>query len=190
MILTRVAEVIRLSPASFYPHARGSVLVPLPLLALPESIDAAGERWARKKEMHVTAVSTQALARRIGDQEAAWSAIAAALEGRQAGPVELRDELRVVRDGDERTIIAMAEVAGLAELHGAIAAKLGIEPQPPPAHVTLYTRPGGAGIGLHTPEQLERLSRPLHERPFPWPWHPPAGAAAVPDPLRRTGPSA
>lgn len=168
----------RLQPASLYPHERSSVLVPLPLLPLPARVDLLGEAWERKHEMHVTAVSTQALARRLASargmplaaaEDAGWKAIATAVGQYRAGTVTLRDELRVVRRGDERTLIAMAHVEGLAELHERLAASLGLEPEPPPAHVTLYTRPGGEAIGLHTLADLERLSRPLVERPFPWP---------------------
>lgn len=168
----------RLQPASLYAHERGSVLVPLPLLQLPARVELLGEAWERKQEMHVTAVSTQALARRLASaravppasaQDAAWAAIAAAVGAHRAGTVTLRDELRLVRRGDERTLVAMAHVDGLADLHEQLAGDLGLELEPPPAHVTLYTRPGGEAIGLHNRADLERLSRPLAERPFPWP---------------------
>jgi hypothetical protein len=51
----------------------------------------------------------------------------------------------------------------------AIATALALESEPPPAHVTLYTRPGGKGIGIHTRAELERLSSPLDAAPFAWP---------------------
>lgn len=170
--------MLRLAPASLYPRERDSVLVPLPLLPLPERVEHAGETWRRKVELHVTAAHAPVLAARVAAargigaeeaEDAAWEAIFNAVAGRGAGPVTLRDELRVVRDGGERTIVAMAEVEGLAELHEALGAALGLEPEPPPAHVTLYTRPGGDAIGLHTQDDLDRLTTPLDARPFPWP---------------------
>lgn len=169
---------LRLEPATLYPEAGGSVLVPLPLLPLPPALDFLGEAWERKAEMHVTAVSTGAVARRLqtarglgedAARAAAWDAIATAMEGARAGPVTVRDELRVVRRGGQRTLIAMAEVDGLAALHDRLAGIIGLPAQPPPAHVTLYTRPGGKGIGLHSPADLERLSRPVGAAGFPWP---------------------
>ena len=90
----------RLRPASLYPRARGSVLVPLLLSGLPERVDALGEAWALKDEHHVTAAHTPWLAQRAGVSiERAWQELSAALEGRRAGPVRIADELRIVRDG-------------------------------------------------------------------------------------------
>lgn len=86
----------RLRPASLYPHARGSVLVPLMLPRLPERIQVLGEAWAVKHEFHVTAAHTPWLARRSGvSLDHAWSELSAALEGRRAGPVRIGEELRL-----------------------------------------------------------------------------------------------
>jgi hypothetical protein len=137
---------VRLRAASLYPHARGSVLVPLMLLGLPEAIHALNEDWALKDEFHVTAADTPWLAERAGvPREHAWRELAAALEGRRAGPVRVGDELRLVRDRNERSLIVMARVDGLGELYAELAGRLGAPLAPPPAHITLYTRPGGTG---------------------------------------------
>jgi hypothetical protein len=64
----------RLRPASLYPHARGSVLVPLALFGLPERLEADGATWALKNEFHVTAAHTSWLAHRAGvSLDRAWS---------------------------------------------------------------------------------------------------------------------
>jgi hypothetical protein len=55
---------VRLRPASLYPHARKSVLVPLMLFGLLEEIHALGEDWPVKDEYHVTAADTPWLAER------------------------------------------------------------------------------------------------------------------------------
>jgi hypothetical protein len=155
----------RLRPASLYPHARGSVLVPLAIFGLPEEIEFRGARWALKEELHVTAAHAPWLAQRAGvSLEHAWRELAAALEGRRAGPVRVGDELRVAREGEQRTIVVMVRVDGLGELYAELSGRLGAPLAPPPAHVTLYTRPEGKGIGLHDADDLRAMSRALTER--------------------------
>jgi hypothetical protein len=155
----------RLRPASLYPHARASVLVPLALFGLPERIDVEGDAWALKDEFHVTAAHTPWLAERAGvPLERAWAELAAALEGRRVGPVRVRDELRIVRARGERTLVVMASVDGLAPLYEELSGRLGAPLAPPPAHITLYTRPGGQAIGLHDETGLRELSEPLRGR--------------------------
>jgi hypothetical protein len=155
----------RLRPASLYPHARGSVLVPLALFGLPERIEVRGVPWALKDEFHVTAAHTPWLADRAGvSLERAWDELSAALEGRRAGPVRVGDELRLVRDGEGRTLIVMAGVDGLGALYAELSGRLGAPLAPPPTHITLYTRPGGQGIGVHDESDLRSLTEPLRGR--------------------------
>jgi len=144
------------------PEAGGAVIVPLSMHGLPERIDVLGAAWEVKREFHVTALNTEWLAERLGTPlDDVWREVAAALEGRRAGPVRVRDELRAVRRGDERTLIVMAGVDGFGELYRELSARLGAPLAPPPAHVTLYTRPGGEGIGLHDAQELEQFTRRL-----------------------------
>jgi hypothetical protein len=155
----------RLRPATLHHHAGASVLVPLNLFGLPAEVDVLGERWAVKDEFHVTAAHAPHLAQRTGlPLEHVAEELAAALEGRRAGPVRVSDELRLVRDGDERTLIVMASVDGLADLYVELSGRLGAPLAPPPAHITLYTRPGGEGIGVHDETGLRELTRTLRPR--------------------------
>ena len=152
----------RLRPTSLYCHALGSVLVPLNLFGLTEEIDVLGERWRVKQEFHVTAVHAPWVARRAGTSlAAAWAAIAATVEGRRAGPVRVREELRCVRRERERTLIVMVSVDGLGDVYQELSARLGAPLPPPPAHVTLYTRPCGEGIGVHDETDLRDITRRL-----------------------------
>lgn len=155
----------RLRPASLYPHARSSVLVPLALLGLPERLSAGGLSWVVKDEFHVTAAHTPSLAARAGvSVEFAWSELAGALEGRRVGPVRVGDELRLVREGEERTLIVMVGVDGLPALYEELSGRLGAPLPPPPAHITPYTRPGGKAIGIHDESDLRSLTEPLRGR--------------------------
>ena len=155
----------RLRPASLYPRARASVLVPLMLFGLPDRFEVDGMTWAVKDEFHVTAANTPWLAQRAGVSiERAWDELSAALEGRRAGPVRIGEELRLVRESDERTLIVMARVDGLGDLYAELSGRLGVPLAPPPTHITLYTRPGGEAIGVHDESELRLLTEPLRGR--------------------------
>jgi hypothetical protein len=150
-----------LRPASLHTHRHGSVLVPVNVLGLAPEVVALGERWAVKEEFHVTAVSTPWLAERLGrDLDEVSGAAAEVAAASNVTRVTVRDELRVVRRDEERTIVVMADVEGLDGFIAALAERLGAPVPAPPAHVTLYTRPGGGGIGLHEDTDLAGLTCP------------------------------
>lgn len=94
----------------------------------------------------------------------AWQELSAALEGRRAGAVRIGEELRLVREGEERTVIVMVSVAGLGDLYAELSGRLGVPLTPPPTHITLYRRPGGQGIGVHDETGLRALTEPLQGR--------------------------
>lgn len=64
--------------------------------------------------------------------------------------------------GDERALVELVRVDGQEEYYARLEAALGRPGCVPrmPAHVTLFTEPGGRGVGLYSEEQLEALSRP------------------------------
>ena len=164
------ARAARLSPASLYAYERASVLVPLPFLDLSSELSLLDDRWQRKRELHVTAAHTPSIAERIREPlgldagaatDAAWAALRDATHSDAVGDVVISDEYRHVRRDADRTLIVLCAVEGLADLYRHLGERLGAEVEPPPAHVTLYTLPGGEGIGLHTREELERDTSPL-----------------------------
>jgi hypothetical protein len=154
--------VLRLSPASLHAHAQRTVLVPVNLFGLADELTALGREWRVKDEFHVTAADAEWLAERVGREAAdVWHHVAAAVEGRRSGPIRLGSELRLAEEGEERTLLIMARVDGLGGLYRELSARLGAPLAPPPAHVTLYTRPGGKAIGLHDERELRELTRAL-----------------------------
>ena len=58
----------------------------------------------------------------------------------------------LIRKEDRRALIELVTVPGLEEFRARIGKPL------PPAHVTLFTEPGGGGIALHSTRELEALS--------------------------------
>lgn len=156
---------MRLSPASLYAYERGSLLVPLPFLDLPCELRLLDAEWRRKGEFHVTAAHTPSIAERIRGplslapeeaEDAAWAALRGASRSQAVGDVILADEFHRVRRDGARTLIVLCGVEGLTDLYRHLGERLGTDVESPPAHVTLYTNPGGEGIGLHTREELER----------------------------------
>jgi hypothetical protein len=142
-----------LRPASLY-AVEEVVLIPLTIVGLAPEMTALAMRWRRKREFHVTALT----AKRVSP----WAEVEAELSRHEIREVRLlSDRLRLVLEDGNRTLVAMAEVDGLAELYRALSRRLGTEIPPPPAHVTLYTNPGGEGIGLHDSDDLRELTRPL-----------------------------
>lgn len=153
---------MRLTPATLHAYRHGSVVVPLNVVGLDAEIVALDERWTVKEEFHLTAASTPWLAERLGrDVDDVSAAAAQAAAATEVTRVTLRDELRVVRRDAERTIVAMADADGLDAFCAALGERLGASVPVPPTHVTLYTRPGGEGIGLLEQADLDRFSEPV-----------------------------
>ncbi len=61
-------------------------------------------------------------------------------------------------------MIELVTVDGLAEYSARLGAAV------PPGHVTLFTEPGGRGIGLYSAAELETLSVPAELTLEPGPW--------------------
>ena len=74
--------------------------------------------------------------------------------------IERYTEIRLARRDDRRSLIALAAVRGLDPLFVRLSDVVGVALAPPPAHVTLYTAPGGEGIGICDDRDLESLTTP------------------------------
>ncbi len=65
---------------------------------------------------------------------------------------------RLVQKGARRGLIELVEVAGLEEYRARLEKALGLTVPRLPSHVTLFTEPGGRGIGLYTSAEMTSLS--------------------------------
>ncbi|MCM2305045.1 MAG: hypothetical protein NDJ72_10105 [Elusimicrobia bacterium] len=88
---------------------------------------------------------------------------------------------RLVRDGGRRALIELVRVEGQEEFYARLESALGRPGAVPrmPAHVTLFTEPGGRGIALYSAAQLESLSRPADPALAPGPWRLDEGGAIL-----------
>jgi HD domain len=155
-----------LREASLQVVAGRSAVIPLVIEGLPDEIEVLGERWQRKREFHLTAVSAQKLEWAGGGRPDLWEVVTRVASGRTLGPVVLLDEVRRVTAPERpglRTLVAMAHAPALDVLHRDLSQALGAELEPQPAHVTLYSNDPGEGIGLEDHAQLQERAPALPE---------------------------
>lgn len=122
---------------------------------MPPVLDYRSERFVRKSELHVTIASAR-------DQRAPAELRKAALD--LVFRVAPSGIYRLVRQGARRSLIELVAVAGLEPYR----ARLGLPL--PPAHITLFTEPGGGGIAIDSFDDLESLSVPAELGLEPGPW--------------------
>ncbi|MDP3541569.1 MAG: hypothetical protein Q8T11_03785 [Elusimicrobiota bacterium] len=106
---------------------------------------------------------------RSGLKGAALSAAARGLEF----AVRPSGDYRLVRKGGRRALIELAELHGRDEFYARLEAALGLPPAAVPRvppHITLFTEPGGGGIGLYSSADLEDLSSEAGLKLAPGPW--------------------
>lgn len=152
-----------LGQASIHVVSGYSLVVPLVIEGLPETIEALGIRWRRKREFHLTAVAARVI-EGIEGTRGVWDRVIEVASGRYLGPVAATDELRRVRDPDRsdlQTLIVMADCPGLGELYGDLSSALEVDLAPPPAHVTLYSTDPAVGIGIVDRAELALRAPPL-----------------------------
>lgn len=131
---------------------------------LPALLEFGGERFVRKSELHVTVAGSRS--------RLAGAALSAAARGLEF-TVRPSGRYRLVRQGVRRALIELAELDGRDEFYARLEAALrvppGTVPRMPP-HITLFTEPGGGGIGLYSCDDLENLSCEARLRLDPGPW--------------------
>ena len=79
---------------------------------------------------------------------------------------------RQLQMGERRCLIALVDLVGQEEYYVRLERAVGRPGSVPrmPAHITLFTEPGGGGIGLYSVEQLEALSNTVDLRLENSPW--------------------
>ena len=143
-----------------------SVVVPLTIEGLPEEIEALGTRFKRKREFHMTAVPAELLERAGGDESEIWQRATRTLSGRSVGPITAGTEVRRVHHPERPgvlTLIVMVDAPGLPALCESLSRELGVQIEPPPAHVTLYSTDPAQGIGIADQRQLSERAPELTE---------------------------
>ncbi len=131
---------------------------------LPPLLEFGGERFARKNELHATLAGSRV--------RRAAAELYDAARGLEFTVVPSGIRLLIRKDA-RRSLIELVEVEGLE----AFCARL--QTPVPPAHVTLFTEPGGGGIAISTLEELNSWSVPASLALDPSPWRLDDGGAIL-----------
>ena len=139
-----------------------SVAADLP--ALPRMLEESGVLWQRVARPHLSVFTADRIADQVleagrspGDAVARLERASEIARGWSVH-IERYTEIRLARRDDRRSLIALAAVRGLDALFVRLSDVVGVALAPPPAHVTLYTAPGGEGIGICDDRDLESLT--------------------------------
>ena len=155
----------RLRQASVHVTEGWSLVIPLIIDGLPESVEALGRRWMRKREFHLTVLASRLLEAPGGPSDE-WDQVIRVASGRGLGPVSAGEDLRRVADPERpglETLIVMAECGRLRELIGELSEAVARRLPVPPAHVTLYSTDPAQGIGITDETELAERAPPLSE---------------------------
>lgn len=155
----------RLRPASIHVVEGESLVIPVIIDELPESIEVLGRGWQRKREFHLTALADRLLAP-PEERLDVWDSVVRVASGRELGPVSVGEDLRRVSDPQRpelETLIVMAACPGLEQLIAELSAALGTELPVPPAHVTLYSSDPSRGIGIVDERELAERAPVMSE---------------------------
>lgn len=130
---------------------------------MPEAFEFRGQTYARKRELHATLIGS---ATRLPA-----AAVRSAAQGLNFA-VRPTGRYRHVELGEGRSLIELVHIDDQEEFYCRLELALGRPASIPrmPAHVTLFTEPGGGGIGLYTDAQLEAVSWKAELTGFKSPW--------------------
>lgn len=131
-----------------------------------------GQRFVRKRELHVTLVGSGS---RIDPDLLTWAASGLDFAVVPSGIY------RHVQAEQRRALIELVRVDGQEEYYVRLDAALNNSVWVPrmPAHVTLFTEPGGRGIGLYSEAGLEAQSWAAELRLPESPWRLDEGGAIL-----------
>jgi hypothetical protein len=156
-----LTETIRYDPRLGY------VMLQLPHVSLPPTLQFADILFEAKTELHVSLLSTRKLAENFSNAEEANARLAAHVEAYVNNNFICFDcftkQLYVCSQDEAQSIVLGAVVDGTEGLFNSLAiafpelAKL----LPPALHVTLYKYNHRYGIGIQDEQQLQALCRPI-----------------------------
>jgi len=154
-----------------YQYVRGTLILPYELREMSAELDIDGETLFAKPEqrVHMSIFPIKDWLNHWPEksvEKAEDDLLKKASEILQNKPVtisRLRDEFRLAKRDGLKTVVMLCDTNNLEEFAAEMGRFLGTEVPTQPAHITIFTRMGGQGIGLWSHEELERLARPLSE---------------------------
>jgi len=162
--------MIQVELPSPYRLSSGWIGRPYEIQSIAPTINIDGETLYAKPEFHMSIFSVKKYAPELADKQkvsieaAEQTLLENAAELLSSNPVKvtaLRDEFRLVEEGEKKTIVVMCDAEGLGEFFIGMKKLLGSDLSLQPTHITLYTREGGGGIGPASNNDVIKLSREL-----------------------------
>jgi hypothetical protein len=135
------------------------------LKGLPPTVSVDGDVLLRKNEFHISLVCTKRLApliNPVNPKQAEQALVATFVDFVQKTPLiefTLTGKFYLVNKGDRKTVVALCEMPGLAELFAHLNQALGVDLPVQPAHITLYTLQPDAGIGVLSEDELHQIGK-------------------------------
>jgi hypothetical protein len=153
---------------SQYNYSHGYItLQNLELAGLPDKINVAGQEFQLKDEFHLSLICVYEIANLIDPQRKQQieklivREFANYIKNQPLDKFKLRGDYRFVQLDIRKTIIALADVEGLANFFKTLSQKFGKDLPVQPAHITLYTLQPNVGIGILSHQELGSNSAPI-----------------------------
>ncbi len=139
---------------------------------LTPQLEAMGKTWILKREFHISLICYKnifpQLIERFDDKAQANTLLSDAfttvLTKYQPTFESFTGELRMAKDADKETIVAMCTVKNLDKVFEELSQLLDMPLEVPPTHVTLYTLENRKAIGIPTQEELNTLTTILDDK--------------------------
>lgn len=156
-------------PYGFFENGFGYIrLENLQLDALPEGVVVEGDQFVIKPEFHISLVWVGKLKELVSDEDKGKIKTEMIDEFNKFSEeyslkdFEIINELRLVKQGEQKSIIVRARVPNLENFFRRLSQKYGVEFPVQPAHITLYTLPTDKiGIGILSHEEMQEKSEPI-----------------------------
>jgi hypothetical protein len=142
-----------------FAYSRGYIGLPIPMIALPETIIIEGETLCRKDTFHVSLMYVNKILNKKPDAEQMiLDEFCVFVAENDISFIKYTGEFRFALQKEKKTLVAMCEISNLHKFSKQLSDKLGVEVSAQPTHVTLFTLQPNMGIGLDNLNDLEAMS--------------------------------
>lgn len=129
---------------------------------VPDTLEVGGDPLLKKDHFHVSLLCVKSILEVKPDSETeVLKHFCDFLQDNKVDFDGFTKEFRVATDGERKSVVALCKVSNLHKLAEYMTEKTGVIVDSQPAHVTIYTLQPNVGIGLNSPEELERKSKKI-----------------------------
>lgn len=153
--------------AGNYVYSKGYLFLPVSLKRdfLKEEFFYQGERFFLKDEFHISLLCVKNILNEhleINEERILKAFCEFENKNKSLSFYALSGELRLVKKGERKSIIALCQVSFLEEFFIFLRERLGIQIDTQPTHITLYTLQKNKGIGVNNQQDLENLTSKIN----------------------------